>query len=71
MATINDLALSRLITQIKLKSACLQTWCANGKEQRLFTELMEIETAARQAQERLNRMKYGENFKPPMEQMGT
>lgn len=70
MSTINDLELSELMTKIKLKAACLNTWCANAKEQRLFTELMEIETAARKAQERLNRMKYGD-YTPPVEQMGT
>jgi hypothetical protein len=48
--TINDLELSALMTTIKLKAACLQTWCANGKEQRLFTEFMEIEKAAKDAQ---------------------
>ncbi len=69
--TINDLELSTFLTTIKLKAACLQTWCANGREQRLFTELMEIETAARDAQARLNKMKYGENFVAPVEQMGT
>jgi hypothetical protein len=69
--TINDLALSEYMTTIKLKAACLNTWCANSKEQRLFTELMEIETAAREAQKRLNAMKYGEGYVPPVEQMGT
>lgn len=69
--TINDLRLSELITQINLKAACLNTWCRDAKEQRLFTELMEIETLARKAQERLNEMRYGKDFKPPVEMMGT
>jgi hypothetical protein len=43
------------MTTIKLKAACLQTWCANGKEQRLFTEFMEIEKAAKDAQARTQR----------------
>jgi hypothetical protein len=69
--TINDLELSALMTTIKLKAACLQTWCANGKEQRLFTEFMEIEKAAKDAQARMNAMKYGKDYVPPVEQMGT
>ncbi len=69
--TINDLELSECMTKIKLKAACLNTWCANSKEKALFNELMEIESAARRAQERLNEMKYGKDFAPPVEQMGT
>jgi hypothetical protein len=68
--TINDLKLSELITQINLKAACLNTWCREGKEQTLFNEVMQIETAARRTLERLNEMKYGNGYKPPEEQMG-
>lgn len=69
--TINDLALSELLTKIHLGDAVLSTYCRNGKEQALFNTLAEIETWAREAQARLNKMKYGEDFVPPVEQMGT
>lgn len=66
----NDLKISELITQINLKSACLNTWFRDQKEHRLFTELMEIETAAKKAMERLNELRFGKGFVPPEELMG-
>jgi hypothetical protein len=69
--TINDLRLSELLTKIHLNDACLSTFCRNNKEQALFNALMEIEEAARKGQERLNELKYGKDFVPPVEMMGT
>lgn len=71
MSTINDLRLSELLTQIHLNDAVLSTFCRNGKEQALFNALMKIEEAARKGQERLNEMKYGKDFVPPQELMGS
>ena len=65
--TINDLELSELITQINLKAACLNTWCREGKSDRLFLELSDIEMLSHKAEERLNKLRWH----PAREPMGS
>lgn len=71
MSTINDLELAELVQKIHRWNAHLDRQMANGKEADLFRSLMEMEAAARNAQARLNALKYGKDFVPPVEQMGT
>jgi hypothetical protein len=58
MNDLNDIELADLIQQIHRWNAHLDRQMANGLEGALFLSLMELETAARKAQERLNKLRW-------------
>ena len=66
-ATINDLELAELVQKIHRWNAHLDRQMANGLEGAMFLSLMEIEEAAKKAQERLNKIRWI----PSREPMGS
>jgi hypothetical protein len=57
--TINDLELNAELVKIHHKASSLNSLTREGKEHALFMALSDLEMAAREAQCRLNKMKYG------------
>ena len=66
----NDLQLTACILEINRWKAHLERQQREKMESALFLSLMQLETAARKAQDRLNEMRYGKDF-VFVEQMGT
>ena len=66
----NDPQLTTYILEINRWKAHLERQQREKMESALFLSLMQLETAARKAQDRLNEMRYGKDF-VFVEQMGT
>jgi hypothetical protein len=58
MASLNDIELSQLIQQIHRWELHLDRQMANGMDGALFLSLMQLEEAAKKAQERLNKLRW-------------
>ena len=67
MNNLNDIELADLIQQIHRWNGHLDRQMANNMEGALFLSLMQLEEAARKAQERLNRLRWH----PLREPMGS
>jgi len=71
---VNDIEVNENCLKIRnlgRKLAELQARSAKGRDLALFITLSDIEMAARRAQDRLNTIDHGSDFKPPVEMMGT
>ena len=67
MASLNDLELETYIREIHRWELHLDRQMANGMEGALFLSLMQLEEAAKKAQERLNKLRWI----PQREPMGS
>ena len=67
----NDLELTTYIRQVHRHSGIIDRQTRDKDEEALFRTAMQLETAARKMQERMNEMRYGKDFQPPEEQMGN
>lgn len=70
MNKLNDIELTGLLCKIKGFNGHIERQHRDGLESALFFSLMEIERLARKAQARLNELKYGKDYQPPVEMMG-
>jgi hypothetical protein len=71
---LNDLKVTEncvKITGLARKLGHLEAEARKGKTLAFFIALSDIELAAKKAQERLNEIDYGPEFKAPEEQMGS
>ena len=66
----NDLELTTYIRQVHRHSGIIDRQARDKDEEALFLTAMQLETAARKMQERMNEMRYGKEYQPPEEQMG-
>ncbi len=71
MNKLNDTELTNQLCKLNRFQRYIERQHRDQLEGALFLSLMEIEQAARRAQERLNELRYGDDFVPPEEQMGT
>lgn len=67
----NDLELTTYIREAHKHNEVINRQTRDKSEEALFLTAMQLETAARKIQERLNEMRYGEGYQPPEEQMGN
>ena len=67
----NDLELTTYIMEAHKWHGHLSRQTRDKLDGALFLTAMQLETAARKIQERLNELRYGKDFVPPVEQMGT
>lgn len=67
MPNLNDIELATLIQQIHRWEGHLDRQMANGMEGALFLSLMQLEEAAKKAQDRLNKIRWV----PQREPMGS
>ena len=70
MNKLNDIELTTLLCKMRRFQGHIERQHRDGLEGALFLSLMEIEEAARKAQDRLNELKYGKDYQP-VEMMGT
>lgn len=66
----NDLELTTYIREVHRHNSVIDRQARDRDEESLFLTAMQLETAARKMQERMNEMRYGKDYQPPEEQMG-